>query len=114
MYNDLRKKERKRIFQSYLETIIYEGGENNFVVFTETESKKFLQYAGSKGDRVVIIDIPKVALNSQEEKLLLETIVTLEETDQSYQALVTPEQGVLIAEKIFLGEYHSASCSACV
>jgi hypothetical protein len=34
--------------------------------------------------------------------MLLETIVILEKADVSYQVLVTPEQGALIAEKIFL------------
>ncbi len=102
MFSDLRKKERKRIYQSYLETLIYEGGANNFVVFTETISKKFLQFAGSNGDRLVIIDIPKVALDPKEKKLLLETIVILQEADASYQVLVTPEQGALVAEKIFI------------
>jgi hypothetical protein len=82
--------------------LIHEGGANNFVVFTETISKKFLQFAGSNGDRLVIIDIPKVAINPEEKKLLLGTIVILEEADSSYQVLVTPEQGALIAEKIFL------------
>ncbi len=98
----MRKKERKRIFLSYLETLIYEGGTNNFVVFTETVSKKFLQFVGSKGDRLITLDIPKTALDVKELKLLLETIVILEEIDVSYQVLVTPEQGVLIAEKTFI------------
>lgn len=106
MISDLRKKERKRIYQSYLESLIYEGGNNNFVVFSETISKKFLQFAGSRGDRLVIIDIPKVALDKREKKLLLETIVILEEADASYQVLVTPDQGVLIAEKIFIDVFQ--------
>ena len=98
----MRKQERKRIYQSYLETLIYEGGTNNFVIFTETTSKKFLQFVGSIGDRMVMLDVPFVALNKNEMKLLLETIVILEKADVSYQVLVTPEQGALIAEKIFL------------
>ena len=98
----MRKKERKRIFLSYLETLVYEGGTNNIVVFTETVSKKFLQFVGSKSDRLINLDIPKAALDIKELKLLLETIVILEEIDVSYQVLVSPEQGALIAEKIFL------------
>ena len=112
MFSTLRKKERKRIYQSYLETLIYEGGTNNFVVFTETTTKKFLQFVGSNGDRLVMLDVPMAALDINEIKLLLETIVILEEADVSYQVLVTPEQGALIAEKVFLDVFfvsHSYS-----
>ena len=108
----MRKKERKRIYQSYLESLIYEGGTNNIVIFTEISSKKFLQFVGSNGDRLVMLDVPFVALDKSEKKLLLETIVILEEADVSYQVLVTPEQGALIAEKIFLDVFfvsHSYS-----
>lgn len=51
---------------------------------------------------MVMLDVPFVALDKNEKKMLLETIVILEEADVSYQVLVTPEQGALIAEKIFL------------
>ena len=108
----MRKKERKRIFQSYLESLIYEGGTNNIVIFTEISSKKFLQFVGSNGDRAVLLDVPFVALDKSERKLLLETIVILEKADVSYQVLVTPEQGALIAEKVFLDVFfvsHSYS-----
>jgi hypothetical protein len=98
----LRKKERKKIFQAYLESLIYEGGTNNIAVFTETSSKKFLQFVGSNGDRMIMLDVPFVALDKSERKMLLETIVILEKADVSYQVLVTPEQGALIAEQIFL------------
>ena len=55
---------------------------------------------------MVMLDIPFVALNKSEKKRLLETIVILEEADVSYQVLVTPEQGALIAEKIFLDVFY--------
>jgi hypothetical protein len=95
-----------------LETLIHEGGTNNIVIFTETSSKKFLQFVGSNGDRLVMLDVPFVALDKSERKLLFETIVILEEADISYQVLVTPEQGALIAEKVFLDVFfvsHSYS-----
>ena len=97
----MRKTERKQIYQSYLETLLKEGGENNFVIFTDIETKKFVQFVGSREDRLILVDIPKVALNKEETKALQRIFVLFEELENSYQGQVTPEQGALVTEKLF-------------
>ncbi|MHA2154333.1 MAG: hypothetical protein ACXABU_03260 [Candidatus Hodarchaeales archaeon] len=101
----MRKNERKKIFQMYLEALIYEGGDNNIVIFSEISTKKFIQAAGTKGDRLVIIDLPKISLDSLERKNLTRIFVLFEEMEQAYQGQATPEQGSLILEKIFREVY---------
>jgi hypothetical protein len=104
----MRKNQRKELFLSYLTTILYEGGENNFVIFTDIESKRFVQFAGSRGDRLLIVDIPKVALNKEERKTLQRIFVLFEEMENSFQGEVTPEQGSLVAEKLFRDVFLSS------
>ena len=98
----MRKTERKEIYSTYLRTILDEGGPNNFVIFTEPLSKRFVQFAGSRGDRLVIVDIPKKQLSADEVERLNTIFVLFEEMDYAFQCELTIEQGVLIAEKIFL------------
>ena len=97
----MRKNERKKIFKMYLESLIYDGGTNNFVVFSEISTKRFIQAAGGNGDMLVIIYLPKVSLDNDELILLKKIFVLFEEIEQAYQGQATPEQGSLILEKIF-------------
>ncbi len=97
----LRKNERKKIFKTYLESLIYDGGPNNFVIFSEISTKRFVQAAGGNGGRLVIIDIPKVSLSKNEVKTLERVFVLFEKMDEAFQGQATPEQGSLILEKVF-------------
>ncbi|MHA1977873.1 MAG: hypothetical protein ACW98I_13280 [Candidatus Hodarchaeales archaeon] len=85
----------------YLESLIYDGGAQNFVIFSEISTKRFIQVTGRNGGRLVIIDIPKVSLDENEEKALKRIFVLFEEMEKAYQGQATPEQGSLIIEKIF-------------
>jgi hypothetical protein len=72
------------------------------VIFTDPDSAKFVQFIGEKGDKLLLIDIPKVELNPEEERRLKEIFSALfESTEYAYQAEVTPDQGVKVTEKIF-------------
>ncbi len=97
----MRKNERKKIFKMYLESLIYEGGSNNFVIFSDITSNRFIQAAGGKGDRLIIIDLPKASLDKNEIIALKKIFVLFEEMDQAFQGQATPDQGSLIIEKIF-------------
>jgi len=98
----MRKNERLEIFRSYLKSLIYEGGENNFVIFTDIQTNKFVQFAGSNGERLIILDIPMQSVSKDEENLLNSIFEALiEPMDNSFQALVTPDQGARVAEKVF-------------
>jgi hypothetical protein len=102
----MRKSERKEIYSTYLNTLLTDGGSNNFVIFTDPLTKRFIQFAGSKGNRLVIIDLPKKSLLTKEEERLITIFVLFEEMKYSFQCEVTPEQGVLIAEKVFLDVFE--------
>ena len=104
----MRKNQRKEIFLSYLTTILNEGGKNNFVIFTDIETKKFVQMAGSYGDRLLIIDIPKISLDNKEREALKRVFVLFDEMENSFQGEVTPEQGALVTEKIFRDVFESS------
>ncbi len=104
----MRKKERHSIFRTYLKTILQEGGSGNFVVFTDLETNKFVQFAATKGEKVVLIDIPKQSLSKEEVNRLNDYFGALlgEPTDYAYQAEVSVEQGAICAEKIFRDVYQ--------
>jgi hypothetical protein len=100
--NNMRKNQRHKLFLSYLQTIVSEGGSGNFVVFSDPISEKFVQIVAEKWDRLVIIDIPKVALSNDETKRLNDIFGALfTSTEHSFQAEVSLEQGAKCAEKIF-------------
>jgi hypothetical protein len=102
----MRKNQRLEIYNSYLQTILSEGGSGNFVIFTDPISEKFVQFVAEKGDRLVLIDIAKVALSKDETKRLKDFFGALFESfEYSYQAEVTPEQGAKCAEKFFRDVY---------
>ena len=101
----MRKNERKKIFKMYLESLIYEGGSKNFAIFSDISSKRFVQAAGANGDRLIIIDVPKVSLDKNEKTTLERIFVLFEEMEEAYQGQATPEQGSLILEKIFREVY---------
>ena len=85
----------------YLQSLIYDGGTDNFVIFSAISTKRFVQVVGGKGDRLVVIDLPKVTLDKNEEISLKRIFVLFDEIEQAYQGQATPEQGSLILEKIF-------------
>ncbi len=98
----MRKQQRLEIIHSCLNKILNEGGSFNFVVFTDPDSNKFLQFIGEKGDRLLLIDMPKVELRADEERRLNMIFSALfKPTEYAYQAQVTPDQGVKVTEKIF-------------
>jgi hypothetical protein len=102
----MRKNQRLEIYNSYLQTILSEGGSGNFVIFTDPISEKFVQFVAEKGDRLVLIDIAKVALSKDETKRLKDFFGALFESfEYSYQAEVTPEQGAKCVEKFFRDVY---------
>ncbi|MHA2346938.1 MAG: hypothetical protein ACXACP_09490 [Candidatus Hodarchaeales archaeon] len=104
----MRKNQRKRIFSTYLTTILKDGGSNNFVIFTDALTKRFVQFVGCKDDKLVIVDIPKQQLLPKEVDRLKTIFVLFEEMEFAFQGEVSPEQGVLIADKIFLDVYESS------
>ena len=90
------------IIRTYLNTILYEGGSSNIAIFTDLETKRFVQFIGERGDKLLLLDIPKAELNSEEEQRLHDIFnALLEPTVYAYQAQVTVEQGVKVAEKVF-------------
>ncbi len=98
----MRKQKRLDIFRTYLNTIINEGGSSNIVIFTDPETKKFVQFVGERGDRLLILDLPNVELSVNEERRLKDIFIALlEPTEYAYQAQVTLDQGVKVTEKIF-------------
>jgi hypothetical protein len=98
----MRKQKRLEIIRTYLNTIINEGGSSNIVIFTDPETKKFVQFIGERGDRLLILDIPNVELSVNEERRLKDIFIALlEPTEYAYQAQVTLDQGVKVTEKIF-------------
>ncbi|MFX0183645.1 MAG: hypothetical protein ACFE95_11235 [Candidatus Hodarchaeota archaeon] len=102
----MRKNQRLEIYQTYLHTILSEGGSGNFVIFTDPISERSVQFIAEKWDRLVVIDIPKVALSKDETKRLKDFFgVLFESIEYTYQAEVTPEQGAKCAEKIFRDVY---------
>ncbi len=103
----LRKKERHSIILSYLNTILQEGGSGNFVIFTDPETHKLVQFAATKGDKVVLFDIPMQSLSIEETNRLEDHFgPLLAVTDYAYQGEVSPEQGAICAEKIFRDVYQ--------
>ncbi|MFX0170676.1 MAG: hypothetical protein ACFE9L_02020 [Candidatus Hodarchaeota archaeon] len=92
---------------SYIQTILSEGGSGNFVIFSDPISEKFIQFVAEKWDCLVLIDIPKVMLSIDETKRLKDLFGALfESIEHSYQAEVTPQQGVKCAEKIFRDVFY--------
>jgi len=83
----------------YIKRIVNEGGDNNFVIFEDKNTGKFIQYAGTKGDPVLICDIPFHQLTPEEEDALIEMGFTKGEI--SYQALVDYEDAAELADEIF-------------
>ncbi len=79
-----------------------EGGKNNQVIFTEPNSGKYIQFISARGDKLLIIDIPKGSFNKEERKRLIDRFhPLLEEFDHSWQAEISLLQGSIIAESIF-------------
>ena len=89
----------------YLESLIYEGGSNNYAIFSDISSKRFVQAVGANGDRLIIIDIPKISLDRDERKNFERIFVLFDEREEAYQGQATPEQGSLILDKIFREVY---------
>ena len=86
--------------------MLSEGGPGNFVIFSDPISNKFVQFVSEKSDRVVIIDIPKVALSKDEIKRFKDFFDALFiSIEYSYQAEVSLNQGVMSTEKIFRDVY---------
>ncbi len=103
----MKKKERQSIILSYLKTIVQEGGSGNFVIFTDPDTNRFVQFAATKGEKVVLIDIPKQSLSKQETIRLVDYFGALiQPTDYSYQAEMSVDQGAICAEKIFRDVYQ--------
>lgn len=103
----MRKKERYSVFRSYLKTILEDGGSGNFVIFTDPKTNKFVQFAASKGDKIVLIDIPMQSLSKEEtNRLEYHFGALLGPTDYAYQGEVSVEQGAICAEKIFRDVYQ--------
>lgn len=98
----MRKNQRHELFLSYLQTILSEGGSGNFVIFNDPISEKFVQFVAERGDRLMIIDIPKITL-SNDETMRLKAIfgALFTSTASSFQAEVSLEQGAKCTEKIF-------------
>ncbi|MFX0087711.1 MAG: hypothetical protein ACFFAU_18820 [Candidatus Hodarchaeota archaeon] len=104
----MKKQQRLDIIHSCLNKILNEGGSANLVIFTDPDSTKFVQFIGKRGGRLLLIDIPKVELKADEERRLNEIFSPLlEPTEYTYQAQVTPDQGVKVTEKIFRGVFLS-------
>jgi len=98
----MRKQKRLDLIRTYLETILYEGKDGAFVIFTDPESEKFVQFAGDKDDRLLVIDVPEVELTKDERKRLVDIFgAMLESNDYAFQAQVTIDQAVKVSEKIF-------------
>jgi len=98
----LRKRQRLKIFQSFLETILFEGGRNNLLIFTDPNSEKCIQFAAAKGDKLLIIYLPKASFNKEETQRLIDRFRPLiEEFEESWKAEISIQQGPLIAESIF-------------
>ena len=68
---NMKKKERLKIFKDNLRKLVKEGNEGSFVVFDAT-AEKFVQFAGSKEEELLICDIPLQELSKDEEKRLIE------------------------------------------
>ncbi len=98
----MRKQKRLELIRTYLETVLYEGKDGNFVIFTDSESDKYVQFVGDKDDRLLLIDVPEVELAKEERKRLVDIFgAMLESNDYAFQAQVTIDQAVKVCEKIF-------------
>jgi len=98
----MRKQKRLDLIRTYLETVLYKGKDGTFVIFTDPESEKFIQFVGDNDDRLLLIDVPEVELTKDERKRLVDIFgAMLESNDYAFQAQVTIDQAVKVSEKIF-------------
>ena len=98
----MRKQKRLELIRTYLETVLYEGKDGNFVIFTDPESEKFVQFVGDNDDRLLLIDVPEGELAKNERKRLVDIFgAMLESNEIAFQAQVTIDQAVKVCEKIF-------------
>ena len=98
----MRKQKRLDLIRTYLETILHEGESGAFVIFTDPESEKFVQFIGDRDDRLLLIDVPEVELAEDERKRLVDIFgAMLESNGYAFQAQVTIDQAVKVIEKIF-------------
>ena len=107
----MQKTQRQQLFRIYLETILSEGGEGNFLIFTEPKSEKFVQLIGSPISSRLILDIPKAELSSSEARRLMNQLGGIgledfEEYEYSYQAEVDIGGAIDSIEIIFLDVFN--------
>ncbi|MHA1911665.1 MAG: hypothetical protein ACTSYA_08215 [Candidatus Kariarchaeaceae archaeon] len=95
--------ERNKIYSKKLPKLVLEGGDFNYVIFSDKETEKFVQFYSNKGSSNVYIDIPYLSIDEDEiERLLQLPDVTFKKENEAYVAGFTVEEGIAFVDHIFL------------
>lgn len=96
----MREKERFIAYKENLEKLLNAHNEDNFVIFTDTKSKNFIQFIlNNKDKREVLCDMPSQELDEAQGKQLLN--LGFEKTKYSYIAIRKVERMYDLTETIF-------------
>ena len=95
--------ERKEIYSENLPKLIFDGGDFNFIIFSDKETEKYVQFHSNKGAKSIYVDIPYLAIEEDEtERLLQLSDVKFKKENEAYVAGFTIEEGVEFVDQLFL------------
>ena len=95
--------ERNKIYSEKLPKLTLEGGDFNYVIFSDKETEKFVQFYSNKGSSSVYVDIPYLSVEKDEtERLLQLPDVKFKKENEAYVAGFTVEEGIAFVDIIFL------------
>jgi hypothetical protein len=98
--------ERKNIYSDNFPKLILEGGDFNYVIFSDKETEKFVQFYANKGAKGIHVDIPYLAIEEDETGRLLQLHeIKFKKENDSYVSSFTIEEAIDFVDILFLNVF---------